>query len=194
MKNSKSLCLILATLCLPLTAVGTELPDEISIKSISYEGDGTPLGSVGTSISSDRKTFTLIFDSFVASTGAGTPLAESGKSSQINLDLNGEGRALFAESLRGYVQLPAGATATVTTVLVNPKKTEHNQVNQVEFVGPVSRDYLLETPFVLKAKGTEPEAILQVHIAIQSGNPGVNAQFTVDSLDGQIINSCETSD
>lgn len=193
MKNSKSLCLILATLCLPLTAVQADSPHDISLQGLSYGGSGTPQGSVGTSVSNDRKTFTMIFDSFVASTGPGVPITESRKSSQINLDLNGKGKAVLAEGLRGYVQLPDGATATVTTILVDPKNPKHNQVNQEQFVGPLSRDYLLNTPFVIKAKGPEPEATLQVHIEILSENAGANAQLTVDSLDGKFMSFSEAN-
>ena len=39
------------------------------IGSIAYDGTGCPQGSIGLSIANDRQALTMIFDSFVASTG-----------------------------------------------------------------------------------------------------------------------------
>ncbi|KAF8847896.1 hypothetical protein BDZ45DRAFT_778374, partial [Acephala macrosclerotiorum] len=58
----------------------------VSIKEISYSGTGRQ-GSVGSCISDDKQTFTLIFDNYVASIGPGVEVTENRKNCQINLDL-----------------------------------------------------------------------------------------------------------
>src|SRR5690606_5732798 len=86
-------------------------PREVYVHSISYGGSGCPQGSVGSSFSNDRKSFTLIFDSFVAYSGAGVPITEARKNCQLNINLrlpNGFSYSVASFDYRGYVSLPRG--------------------------------------------------------------------------------------
>ncbi|KAI8892107.1 hypothetical protein BC833DRAFT_626155, partial [Globomyces pollinis-pini] len=49
-------------------------PDQsqVFVQGITYGGTGCPQNTVSIAMAEDRKTFTLIFDQFVASSGAGT--------------------------------------------------------------------------------------------------------------------------
>jgi hypothetical protein len=86
-------------------------PSSVSINSIVYGGTGCPQGSLGSYISSDRSTFTLIFDDYVASIGPGVAITESRKNCQLNVDLqypSGFQYSVFSTVYRGYVGLDAG--------------------------------------------------------------------------------------
>jgi hypothetical protein len=85
-------------------------PNEVYVDSISYGGSGCPQGSVGSSFANDRKSFTLIFDSFVASQGPGVPITQNRKNCMVNLNLHVPGGWQFSIAsvdYRGYVNLPA---------------------------------------------------------------------------------------
>jgi hypothetical protein len=57
----------------PAQAAGPD-PSKVYIESIGYGGTSCPQGTVGQSISNDRTVATLIFDSFVASSGPTVPV------------------------------------------------------------------------------------------------------------------------
>ncbi len=153
------------------------------IESISYGGNGAPQGTVGQSISDDRETSTLVFDSFVASSGPGVPITESRKSAQFNYNLSSpHSRALFTETFRGYVQLPAGVKATIK-VTVPHGEGGKTKTSAITIAGPVAKDYtFFDTAHLLRKLATE-----SVTVSIQLTGPNsTQAQVTVDSLDGTI--------
>src|SRR4051812_38006942 len=74
-------------------------------KQVTYGGTGCPQGSVGSVISQDRTTMTLIFDQYVASIGPGIPVTENRKNCQLNIDLiypGGFQYSIFSADYRGY--------------------------------------------------------------------------------------------
>jgi hypothetical protein len=186
MNSFKMFPLFAALALMPLVSARASQPP-ITIQSITYGGSGSPQGSVGQSLSNDRRTYTLIFDSFVASSGPTVPITESRKDSQINLNLSGKGNDALDQTIRGYVQLPAGASATVTIIMDDQDHPKKSQINQATFFGPVSKDYLLDTLFKIKQHGGVSPAVFHVNITIQSANHNASGQVTVDSLDGKFI-------
>jgi hypothetical protein len=161
------------------------------IQSIAYGGTGAPQGSVGQTISDDRETFTLIFDSFIASQGPGVPITEGRKSAEFTFTLaTPHGRSVFSETVRGYAQLPAGVTATVT--LTGPHGDGDGIKNDSQrFVGPIAMDYIFSTDLRIHAK----TAVEDVKVSIQLSGPHSSAaQFTVDSLDGKLTAPVDNDD
>lgn len=165
-------------------------PRSVYVQSISYGGTGCPQGSVGQSISDDRTAFTLIFDSFVASSGPGVPLTESSKNCQVKLNLHipqGWSFTIASFDYRGYVQLPAGTTATLRSTY--SFDGTRSQPSLAHFAGPVAKDYQVHDKVGLPTliwSACNAVAPLNVSSQVRINNPsGQPAQITTDSIDGK---------
>ncbi|KAG0644139.1 hypothetical protein HOY80DRAFT_177426 [Tuber brumale] len=89
-------------------------PNKVYIEGITYAGSGCKAGSVAISKSSDYKTVTLAFDSYVASIGPGVPFVEKRKNCNINVKLHYPGGyqyTLYQTDYTGYADLEKGVTA-----------------------------------------------------------------------------------
>ncbi|KAJ3345298.1 hypothetical protein HDU91_007394, partial [Kappamyces sp. JEL0680] len=79
----------LAEVAVPSSSNGnTPDPSTVYVNGITYGGSGCPAGSVATAFSADRTIFTMIYDSFIASSGTGVPVTESRKNCQVNVDMH----------------------------------------------------------------------------------------------------------
>jgi len=171
----------------------TPNPNEVHLKSISYGGTGCPQGSVGSSFSDDRTSFTLLFDAFVASSGPGVAVTEGRKNCQLALNIhvpNGFSYSVATFDYRGYVQLPAGVSA-------EQKSTYYFQGEQLQasgatrFAGPVAKDYLSRDTIPLAAMvWSKCNKVVPININAQvrllGAGPGKQAQITTDSIDGKV--------
>jgi hypothetical protein len=167
-------------------------PYEVYVQSITYGGSGCPQGSVGNSFANDRKSFTLIFDSFVASQGPGVPITESRKNCQINVNLRVPGGFQFSigtADYRGYVSLPAGVTARQKSTYSFAGSSAQFSSGS-NFTGPVSKDYLNRDELPISTIVWSPcGATVPVNINAEvrtSGSPTSSAQITTDSIDGKV--------
>jgi hypothetical protein len=165
-------------------------PQQVTVNSINYGGSGCPQGSVGTSFSNDRTSFTLIFDQFVASTGPGVAIGEGRKNCQINVNLNIPGGWSFSIATvdyRGYVQLPAGMTAEQKSIYYFQGEVAQASSGS-KFVGPISKDYLSRDTIPLTAVVWMPcGRVVPVNINAQVRLMGRGqGQITTDSIDGKV--------
>jgi hypothetical protein len=167
-------------------------PADVYVQSISYGGTGCPQGSVGQSISDDRSVFTLIFDSYIASSGPSIPITESRKNCQININLHiPQGWALSIGNVtyRGYAQLPAGVTGQQSAIYYFAGAVQQ-AIGRTPMLGPLARDYTLSDtlPFTsLVWSGCN--AVVPVNVNTQvwlTGRNDVPAQMTTDSIDGKV--------
>ncbi len=88
---------------------------EVSITGFAFGGSGCPAGSVGSILSSDLTTLTLIYDSFIAQAGPNIEPKERRKNCQINVRLHfpqGWQFSIFKADYRGHATLPPGATGS----------------------------------------------------------------------------------
>jgi hypothetical protein len=167
-------------------------PASVYIASISYGGSGCPQGTVGSSLSGDRRNATLIFDAFVASSGPGVPVTENRKNCQINLNLHTPRSVVWAAAItiahRGYTQAPAGVNTNRSDVYYSPEILIGSP-QDTTFTGPVAKDYLVTDNYLtssldkLLCKGEKvfPNNInAQVRVL---GPAPASAQITTDSLD-----------
>lgn len=161
-------------------------PNSIYITAISYEGSGCPQGSVGTSVASDRESFTLIIDRFVASTGPAVASTEAKRDCEFTLLLNippvfqgGE----ISFTYRGYSNLAAGMKAT------HKRKYSSSKTSATAaLVGSVARDYAYDDPVAFtKVKSCDgtPCLVAKVKIEVKKSD-STNGQMTVDSIDGRV--------
>ncbi len=162
-----------------------EPPPAGSIASISYGGSGCPQGSIGQSISSDRQSFTLIFDRFIASTGPSVPVTESRKSCLIDIDLTlPEGFAWsFTMDHRGYAQLASGVVAAQDATYY-PAASFYES----SFSGPTATDYLrtdelAEADFgPVSCAGGPLSLTVNTSVRIYDSSTS-SSQLTTDSMD-----------
>lgn len=167
-------------------------PLEVYIESIAYDGSGCPVGSVGQSFANDRKSFTLIFDQFVASRGPGIPVTESRKNCHLNVKVhvpNGFQYSIATVDYRGYVQLPAGVTATQSATYVFAGFLDHT-TSSASFNGPVAKDYLTRDTIALETVAWSPcgrPVPLNINAQVRlAGATSPQAQITTDSIDGKV--------
>jgi hypothetical protein len=182
-------------------------PDNLYIEALSYAGSGCPQHSIAQSISSDRSSFTLIFDKYVASLGPGIPITENRKNCRLNLKIHSPGGWTFdiiSVDTRGYVQLNEGVHA-LTDVDFYPNliaDIESNNphpgaVDGVVFNGPMGNDYH-QTQSDDKYRGiripcssSSEEIFLGIDFQVQLWKDeaaSANAQglITQDSIDGKL--------
>jgi hypothetical protein len=171
-------------------------PNEVYVQSISYGGTGCPQGSVGNSFSNDRKSATLIFDSFIASTGPGVDATEARKNCQLNVNLHipaGHTVSVSTYDYRGYVQLPAGqkAAQSSTYALTHPEGRD-----QAKFKGPFSADYLVRDKVAIntKVKNDSCQRVIvpltvNAEVAVDKGQSSEQGQITTDSIDLKVETS-----
>jgi len=191
------LLVALATLtaAAPAPAAATVYPDptQVSINSISYGGTGCPQGSIGSFISADRETFTLIFDSYVASIGPGVPITSTRKNCQLNINLQYPGGfqySILSTVFRGYVGLDKGVTATQSSTYYFSGETSQSTCS-ASFTGPVSKDYEVETDIDLTSTVWSPcGAPVALNIAssllLRSSVASATGLMTDDSIDGKV--------
>ncbi|KAJ3317059.1 hypothetical protein HDV06_002103 [Boothiomyces sp. JEL0866] len=176
-------------------------PNQVHIKSISYAGTGCPAGSVSQILSQDATTFTLLMSEFVASSGPGTGITDSRKNCQINIDLvypQGFSYSIDSVDYRGYVQIPAGITATQKATYYISGQTQQVS-SQTVFSTATDNDYHTHDEIDVAAYVWSPcGAVLpgnintQVRLTLTNpSNPKITlantpAQITVDSIDGNV--------
>jgi hypothetical protein len=167
-------------------------PTKVFIKDITYGGSGCPQNSVGKFISSDRHTFTLIFDSMVASIGTGVAVAENRKNCQINLDLqypSGFQYSILNTVFRGYADLAKGVSGTQSATYYFSGDAKQVTATST-FKGPTTGDYSTPDTIPFSSVVWSPcGAALPININSQvrlTGGGGASGLLTQDSLDGKI--------
>ncbi|CZS93212.1 uncharacterized protein RAG0_03596 [Rhynchosporium agropyri] len=168
-------------------------PTSVTIKNIVYGGTGCPQGTVGSFISPDRTTFTLIFDRFVASLGPGVPVTENRKNCQLNLELQYPGGFQYSISstmYRGYVDVEKGVTGRQQATYYFSGQS--NQISSgTNFVGPRAGDYATTDTMPLTSTIWSPCGVttalnVNSQVRLTSTVSGASGVITDDSIDGKI--------
>ncbi|TVY78491.1 putative secreted protein [Lachnellula suecica] len=184
-------------------------PTSVTINSIAYGGTGCPQGSVGSFISADRTTFTLIFDSFVASIGPGVPITQNRVNCQLNLNLqypSGFQYSILSTTFRGYAGLDKGVTGTQSATyyfsgLCDPTGTSAYSIfhpaatlqaaTTSSFKGPSSGDYEISdaipfTSTVWSPCGASLPLNINSQVRLASTVTSATGLMTEDSVDGKV--------
>lgn len=178
-----------ATPAATTTATGPN-PTQVYIKGISYGGTGCPQNSVGSFISADKQTFTLIFDQMVASIGPGVAVTQNRKNCQLNIDLqypSGFQYSILSTQFRGYAGLSAGVSGTQqATYYFSGSSTQAS--TSTSFKGPTDGDYSVSDSIPFSSTVWSPcgEALpLNINTQVRVLGSGTG-QLTQDSADGKV--------
>ncbi|TAQ89978.1 hypothetical protein B7494_g1726 [Chlorociboria aeruginascens] len=174
------------------TAAGPN-PTEVYINSIAYGGTGCPQGSVGSFISTDLSTFTLIFDSFVASIGPGVAITSERVNCQLNIDLqypSGFQYSILDTEFRGYVGIDKGVTAVQAATYYFTGSSSQASVSTT-FAGPQDGDYAItdSVPFtstIWSPCGSALPLNIDSQVRLSSTVSTGTGEITDDSIDGKI--------
>jgi len=181
-----------ATATASTTAVGPN-PTEVYINSIAYGGTGCPQGTVGSFISADRTTFTLIFDSYVASIGPGIAITNNRLNCQINLDLeypSGFQYSILNTEFRGYAGLDKGVTGVQQATYYFSGSSAQASTSTT-FVGPVDGDYEITdaipfTSTIWSPCGAALPLNINSQVRLSSTVSTATGLLTDDSIDGNV--------
>jgi len=176
----------------PIAQTTSPDPDEITIASVSFSGDGCPDGSVSTSISTDKTVVTFGFDDFQTYIGPGTTVTEHTLNCQLHLSLDYPGGFQFAvvdSTYHGYAQLDANvtgtffstyyfsedaaATTTTETVITGGGVWEEGQVY-------TKTDTVPTASYVFSPCGTNGILNINNRIALTSTNSSASGEITDD--------------
>jgi hypothetical protein len=166
---------------------------QVYVDGISYGGTGCPQKSVGILLSNDKKTFTLLFDSYVAEIGPQTRITATRKNCQITVNLHypqGFQYSLLSTDYRGYVGIDKGVTATQkSTYYFSGDQAQAS--TETKFVGPQSKTYLIhdEIPFtstVWAPCGQVQALNINSQILLTTTDSKAEGLLTTDSIDGKV--------
>jgi len=168
-------------------------PTQVSIESIAYGGTGCPQGSVGSFISADRTTFTLIFDSFVASIGPGVAVTANRVNCQLNINLkypSGFQYSILGTQFRGYSKLDKGVTGVQSATYYFSGSSSQAATSST-FKGPADADYEIsdQIPFtstIWSPCGASLPLNINSQVRLSSTSTTASGLMTEDSIDGKV--------
>ena len=96
-----------------ISSVADPDPTQVWVDSVTYGGTGCPQGTASISLAPDRKSFTVMLDAYVATTGPGFTITDARKNCQLNISLHYPGGfqwSVYSSDYRGYVELDQGVS------------------------------------------------------------------------------------
>ncbi|PUU75415.1 hypothetical protein B9Z19DRAFT_1031037 [Tuber borchii] len=165
-------------------------PSQVSIEGITYAGTGCKAGSVAISLAGDYQTFTLSFDSYVASIGPGVPFVEKYKNCNLNVNIHyppGYQYTLYTTDYTGFADLQGGVSASQTSRYwfagFPPGVTLGTS-----FTGPYTKTYsftdtLASESFVWSPCGASTTLNINTQLLLTSSDPKASGIITTDVVD-----------
>ncbi|KAJ3184902.1 hypothetical protein HDU85_001592 [Gaertneriomyces sp. JEL0708] len=142
---------------LEATAAPSDVPDvnQVYFENIAWNGSGCPWNpqspSASLILANDKRSFTILFDKFVASAGPGIPRTENRKNCQLNIKLHIPGGwqySIASADFRGWAELDRnvngrqhsiyyfqgdGRTTTAETTIKGPFANNYALHDEIEF-------------------------------------------------------------
>lgn len=168
----------------------------VRIESITYGGSGCPQGTLSQVISADGTVFTVMYDNFVASFGAGakSPI-DFRKNCQLTVRLTIPSSLSFtvvSTDYRGFVNLAQGVTATARNIYYFSGDTRQAEIKKV-FTGPVTKSYLDHVDLAVEnqiwSQCNEDQLINFSNSLLLTGDKTKSGLITTDSTDGKVTQS-----
>ncbi|PUU76911.1 hypothetical protein B9Z19DRAFT_1087407 [Tuber borchii] len=166
-------------------------PSQVSIEGITYAGSGCKAGSVAISPSGDYQTFTLSFDSYVASIGPGVPFVQKRKNCNLNVNIHypsGYQYTLYTIDYTGFADLHTGVSASQTSEYWFPG--DQHATFQTNFNGPYTKTYsftdtLASESLVWSPCGASTTLNINTQLLLTSSDPQASGIITTDVVDIQ---------
>jgi len=170
-----------------LTTASAE-PQDVKIVDFTYAGTGCPAGSVGASISDDRDSLIVLFDSFVAKIPPGS---FDRKNCQLAIKLRFDPSwsfTLVRVDYRGFAALKPGSWGQEkSTYFFQGVPPAGDASAQTTIYGPYIGDYARSDNLGLHlwspCTGTSKTLVINSQVRVQ----GTEAQMTVDSITGKVV-------
>ena len=175
---------------------GSPNPDDVTIRRITYSGSGCADATrVGASLASDAKSFTLIFDEYIAEVGPDIGNGHGHKNCKITLDLrfpSGYSYAISDFTYRGWVELERGVNASQKSSYYFRNNSSEKAVFRSDYRGPIDQDYTFTDSipmedFVWSRCGRVNPLVLETSLSLDnSQDPNAFGLIGVDSIDGAV--------
>ncbi len=178
----------IATAALLTFTFAASAQDSIQLGFPAYGGNGCPNGSASATLSPDGRSLSVIFDQFVTEAGPASGRTLDRKSCNIAVPVhvpNGFSVSILAVDYRGFVALPAGATARLQAeyFFAGAQGPRFAQ----DFRGRVDQDYTFNNTLGVQAMVWSPcgaDVNLRVNASMMVRNTTrQDALATVDSAD-----------
>jgi hypothetical protein len=168
-------------------------PKQVYIEGIDYAGTGCKAGSAAISHANDYQTFTIAFDSYVASIGPGVAFSEKRKNCNLNVKLHyppGYQYTLYKTDYTGFADLQKGVTANQQSQYwfagFNQKATL-----QSTFYGPYTNDYtftdiLANEAWVWSPCGASTTLNINTALLLSSTDPKASGYISTDVIDTSV--------
>jgi hypothetical protein len=185
----KSLLKVLS-LFFVLGFVGSQaMADDIRLGRPGYGGNGCPAGSASATLSPDRKSLSIIFDSFMVEAGGSTRRSVSRKSCNIAIPVHvpqGLSISIIAVDYRGFNSLPRRASARFTAEYFFAGRRGPRY--QKSWRGPLDRDYTISNKLAVSAIswskcGQDVNLRVNSSMMVRNSDRRNEALSTVDSAD-----------
>jgi len=174
---------------LTLLAAGLNaMADTIQLGQPGYGGNGCPSGTASATVSPDGQSLSIIFDQFITEAGPASGRTLDRKSCNIAIPVhvpNGFSISIFSVDYRGFVSLPAGASAQMSAEyffagMQGPRFAK-------AFRGRIDQDYLFNNQMGVAAQvwsACGADVNLRVNASMMVRNTSYqDAMATVDSAD-----------
>jgi hypothetical protein len=176
-----------------IVATALAKADDISLGEPAYGGTGCPQGTVGATLSPDKKVLSVIFDAFMAQAGKGAGVSIDRKSCNLAVPIHvpqGFSVSVLKVDYRGYTYVPSGAMArfSVEYFLKSFNSTSAGPTSGRTFLGPIDRDYRLSnelglTALVWSACGQDVNLRINASMMARTNTRNQDVLATVDSAD-----------
>jgi Domain of unknown function (DUF4360) len=170
-------------------------PNTVHIKGVNASGGtGCPQGTVAAIVSADGLSLTLLFDRYVAEMGPQIPLTRSRVQCTVNLGISvphGHTFTITQIDSRGFVDLPAGVTASQQSSYRMQGLLGDASVRRTELTGPARRTFVasnvFELPTLVFSKcGLETNLNVDTSLLL-TGSRTQDSMVALDSLDQSFV-------
>ncbi len=167
-----------------------EAPESVQVVGFTHGGSGCPAGSVGSQLTPDRRTLSLLFDAFVSHAAPSLAPTESRKSCDLAIVLNfppGWSFSVVTADYRGAAELQARVVGTQLSSYFFAGTFGPSFATRI--TGPYSGNYARRDTLGLESAVWSPcgrDATLRIHTESRVStllNQGGSGLMTVDSTD-----------